>query len=75
MTELKTCAFQLADADAKVVWYHKGERILDMPGLSEKLEVKALAKGVHQLIINDCLTIDEGEIRQNALFSSLQFLR
>ncbi len=52
---------QLADKEAKVVWYHKGERILQ--GVDEKFDIKVLANGVHQLVINDCKEIDIGDVR------------
>ena len=54
---------QVADHEAKVVWYHKGDRILDMADLTDKYEVKNLGGGVHQLIINDCLLHEAGDIK------------
>ena len=36
-------------------------RILE--GIDERFEIKVLADGVHQLVINDCATVDAGEIK------------
>ena len=52
---------QLADREAMVAWYYKEERIL--PGLDEKFEIKTLANGVHQLIINSCVKADKGDVK------------
>jgi len=54
---------KLADKEAKVVWFFKGERVLDLEGLDDKLEVKALGDGRHQLVVNDCQGLDEGDVR------------
>ena len=52
---------QMADKEAKVVWYVKGDRVLE--GVDDKFEVKVLANGVHQLVINDCRELDAGDVR------------
>ena len=52
----------MADKEAKVVWYHKGERILE--GIEDdKYEIKVLGDGRHQLIINSCKMADIGEVK------------
>ena len=52
---------QMADKEAKVVWYVKGERVLE--GVDDKFEVKVLKGGVHQLVINDCQVLDQGDVQ------------
>ena len=59
-TESATFECQMADADAKVVWYHKGDRILE--GIDEKYDVKVLGNGVHQLVVLNCQTLDIAEV-------------
>lgn len=52
---------QMADKEAKVVWFVRGDRVLE--GVDEKYDVKVLKNGVRQLIINDCQLLDAGDVK------------
>lgn len=56
---------QLADVNAKVTWYFKNDRLLDMP--NDKYEIKVLGEGVHQLIINDCQIEDMNRVEAHCV--------
>lgn len=64
LKEGKNALFEckMTDKEAKVVWYHLDERILE--GIDdEKYDIKVLGEGRHQLIINSCKVSDIGEVR------------